>query len=96
MTDQNIGKGPGSTPGPNHTLSQKGASSDPGVGALAGASGSGSPRSSLQTTSARMDHEVIFVAFDFLPLPFGCSYVELTSEPSTSTCAPFFMVHSVE
>src|SRR6266852_102821 len=39
------------------------------------ASGSGSPRSSLRTTSARIDHDVIFAVFAvfaFLPLPFGC------------------------
>jgi hypothetical protein len=30
-------------------------------------------RSSLRTTSARMDHDVSFVVFDFLFLPLGCS-----------------------
>jgi hypothetical protein len=39
----------------------------------AGACGSDSPRSSLRTTSARIDHEVIFAALAFLPLPFACS-----------------------
>jgi hypothetical protein len=39
----------------------------------AGACGSGSPRSSLRTTSARIDHEVIFAVLAFLPLPFACS-----------------------
>ena len=38
-----------------------------------GAWGSGSPRSSLRTTSARIDHEVIFAVLAFLPLPFTCS-----------------------
>jgi hypothetical protein len=32
-------------------------------------SGSGSPRSSLRTASARIDHEVIFAFVAFLPLP---------------------------
>ena len=36
-------------------------------------SGSGLPRSSLRTTSARIDHEVIFALLAFLPLPFACS-----------------------
>ena len=39
----------------------------------AGACGSGSPRLSLRTTSARIDHEVIFAVLAFLPLPFACS-----------------------
>jgi hypothetical protein len=42
----------------------------------AAACGSGSSRSSLRTTSARIDHEVIFAVLAFLLLPFGCSYVE--------------------
>ena len=47
-------------------------------------SSSCSLRSSLRTTSARMDHDVIFVVFDSLPLPLGYSWVELTREPSTN------------
>ena len=66
-------KGPGSAPGPNPVFSQNGASSDSAVGSLGGVCSSCSLRSSLRTTSARMDHDVIFVVFDFLPLPLGCS-----------------------
>src|SRR5262249_7267156 len=78
MTEPNNGFGPGAEPGPNPLFSQNGASSDSAVGSLGGGCGSCSLRSSLRTTSARMDHDVIFAAFDFLPLPFGCSQVELT------------------
>jgi hypothetical protein len=38
-----------------------------------GLTGSGSPRSSRRTTSARIDHEVTFVWPVFFPLPFGGS-----------------------
>src|SRR5947207_1515020 len=55
-------------------------------------SSSGSPRSSLRTTSARMHQNVCLLVFAFLPLPFPCSYVVLTRLPSTSTCEPFLMV----
>ena len=73
MTEPNDRKGPGSAPGPNRVFSQNGASSDSAVGSLGGVCSSCSLRSSLRTTSARMDHDVIFVVFDFLPLPLGCS-----------------------
>jgi hypothetical protein len=53
--------------------SQNGAASDSGACSEEAASGSDSLRSSLRTTSARTDHDVIFEVFDFLPLPFGCS-----------------------
>lgn len=66
-------KGPGSASGPNLVESQNGATSVSGAGPVAGASGYCSLRSSLRTTSARMDHDVIFVVFDFFPLPLGCS-----------------------
>ena len=72
-------KGPGKSPGPGASRSQKGACSvASGASSEACelevvASGSGSPRSSLRTASARMDHEVIFEVFAFLPLPFGRS-----------------------
>jgi hypothetical protein len=66
-------KRPRLSPGSNQVLSQNVASSDSVAGPLASASGSCSLRSSLRTTSARIDHEVIFVVFDFLPLPLGCS-----------------------
>src|SRR5207248_3514332 len=56
------------------------------------ASGSGSPRSSLRTTSARMHQNVCLLVLAFLPLPFPRSYVVLTRLPSTSTCAPFLIV----
>ena len=74
-----IKKGPGKSPGPGASRSQKGACSvASGASSEACelevvASGSGSPRSSLRTASARMDHEVIFEVFAFLPLPFGRS-----------------------
>src|SRR5579884_1278261 len=54
-------------------------------------SGSGSPRSSLRTTSARMHQNVCLLVFAFLPLPFPRSYVVLTRLPSTSTCEPFLI-----
>jgi len=73
MTEPNNGKGPGSAPGPIPVFSQNGASDDSAVGSLRRVCGSCSFRSSLRTTSARMDHDVSFVVFDFLPLPFGCS-----------------------
>src|SRR5256885_9598755 len=56
------------------------------------ASGSGSPRSSLRTTSARMHQNVCLLVLAFLPLPFPRSYVVLTRLPSTSTCEPFLTV----
>jgi hypothetical protein len=59
--------------GPSCRRHQSAASLDSRACAGAGALGSGSPRSSLRTTSARTDHDVIFEVFDFLPLPFGCS-----------------------
>jgi hypothetical protein len=55
-------------------------------------SGSGSPRSSLRTTSARMHQNVCLFVLAFLPLPFPRSYVVLTRLPSTSTCEPFLIV----
>src|SRR5690242_9349637 len=55
-------------------------------------SGSGSPRSSLRTTSARMHQNVCLLVLAFLPLPFPRSYVVLTRLPSTSTCEPFLIV----
>src|SRR6266849_9649943 len=55
-------------------------------------SGSGSPRSSLRTTSARMHQNVCLLVFAFFPLPFPRSYVVLTRLPSTSTCEPFLIV----
>src|ERR1700746_1999944 len=55
-------------------------------------SGSGSPRSSLRTTSARMHQNVCLLVFAFLALPFPRSYVVLTRLPSTSTCEPFLIV----
>src|SRR5439155_1346001 len=65
--------------GPIFSGSQNGDASDP-LGASSEAeeleactSGSGSPRSSLRTTSARIDQDVILVVVDFLLLPFGCS-----------------------
>src|SRR5262249_39828882 len=58
----------------------------------ANVSGSGSPRSSLRTTSARMHQNVCLLVFAFLPLPFPRSYVVLTRLPSTSTCEPFLIV----
>ena len=71
MTERKNRKGPGSAPGPYPVLSQRGASSDSAACPVAGASDSRSLRSSLRTTSARIDHDVIFVVFDFLPLLFG-------------------------
>ena len=65
--------------GPMCSSSQKGAASEALPASFEAAepevftSGSGSPRSSLRTTSARIDHDIIFAAFAFLPLPFGCS-----------------------
>jgi hypothetical protein len=73
MTEPNNRKGPGSARGPNPIFSQNGASADSAVGSLGGVCSSCSLRSSLRTTSARTDHDVIFVVFDFLPLPLGCS-----------------------
>jgi len=73
MTEAKTEKGPGFVPGPNPVFSQTGASWDSGAGPLAGSSGCCSFRSSLRTTSARMDHDVILVVFDFLLLPFACS-----------------------
>jgi hypothetical protein len=45
-------------------------------------SGSGSPRSSLRTISARMHQNVCLLVLAFLPLPFPRSYVVLTRLPS--------------
>src|SRR5215472_9686947 len=77
---------------------QNGAGSDASSGSLeagepeARVSGSGSPRSSLRTTSARMHQNVCLLVFAFLPLPFPRAYVVLTRLPSTSTCEPFLIV----
>ena len=73
------GKGPGETGALSSPDAQSEAASDASAagpeasepGAIA--PGSGSPRSSLRTTSARMDHEVIFMAVFFLPWPVGGS-----------------------
>ena len=56
------------------------------------ASGSGSPRSSVRTTSARIDHDVIFAVGAFLLLPFVFSYIELIRLPSIRMCAAFLIV----
>ena len=66
MTEPNNRKGPGSAPGPNRVFSQNGASSESAVDSLGGVCSSCSLLSSLRTTSARMDHDVSFVVFDFL------------------------------
>src|SRR5712692_3018505 len=84
--------------GPRNSQHQNGALSDASAAwseALepeAFTSGSGSPRSSLRTTSARMHQNVCLLVLAFLPLPFPRSYVALTRLPSTSTCAPFLIV----
>ena len=78
-TEPNTEKGPGFAPGPNPFFNQNGAgsaalaASSIETGEEAFTSRCGSPRSSLRTTSARMDHDVILSIFDFLPLSFGCS-----------------------
>ncbi len=56
------------------------------------ASGSGSPRSSVRTTSARIDHDVIFTVGAFLLLPFVFSHIELIRLPSIRMCAAFLIV----
>jgi hypothetical protein len=81
-----IKKGPPARPeGLSSEMHQNGASLDSGASAEAGASGSGSLRSSLRTTSARINHVVILVVAAFLPLPFDGAHVELTRLPSIRT-----------
>src|SRR6266481_611342 len=78
-TEIQKGMGPGSAPGPIFSINQNEAASEaptPSSGAAepeAFPAGSGSPRSSLRTTSARIDHDVILVVADFLLLPLGRS-----------------------
>ena len=79
MTEVDKERAPVLDRGPMFSSSQNGADSEALPASSEAAepevftSGSGSPRSSLRTTSARIDHDVIFAVFAFLPLPFGCS-----------------------
>src|SRR5437764_2790782 len=55
-------------------------------------SGSGSPRSSLRTTSARMHQNVCLLVLAFLLLPLARSYVVRSEEHTSELQSPMYLV----